>query len=46
MDIHYWYVTGYNYYYNAHITGYTYKENITFDNDNSDGLTALAGLKP
>ena len=46
MDIHYWYVTGYNYYYNAHITGYTYKEKIHFDNDNSDGLTALAGLKP
>ena len=46
MPIHYWYVTGYNYYYNAHITGYTYKEEITFDNDNSDGLTALAGLKP
>ena len=44
-DIHYWYVTGLNYYYNAHITGYTYKENIHFDNDNSDGLTALAGLK-
>ena len=44
-DIHYWYVTGLNYYYNAHITGYTYKENIYFDNDNSDGLTALAGLK-
>lgn len=44
-DIHYWYVTGYNYYYNAHITGYTYKEPISFYNDNSDGLTALAGLK-
>ena len=44
-EIHYWYVTGYNYYFNAHITGYTYKENIHFDNDNSDGLTALAGLK-
>lgn len=44
-DIHYWYVTGLNYYYNAHITGYTYKEKIHFDNDNSDGLTALAGLK-
>ena len=44
-EIHYWYVTGRNYYYNAHITGYTYKENIHFDNDNSDGLTALAGLK-
>ena len=44
-DIHYWYVTGLNYYYNAHITGYTYKANIHFDNDNSDGLTALAGLK-
>lgn len=44
-EIHYWYVTGYNYYFNAHITGYTYKEEINFDNDNSDGLTALAGLK-
>ena len=43
--IHYWYVTGLNYYYNAHITGYTYKEPISFYNDNSDGLTALAGLK-
>lgn len=44
-EIHYWYVTGLNYYYNAHITGYTYKEPISFYNDNSDGLTALAGLK-
>ena len=44
-EIHYWYVTGYNYYFNAHITGYTYKEKIHFDNDNSDGLTALAGLQ-
>lgn len=42
--IHYWYVTGYHYYYNAHITGYTYKKHIVFYNDNSDGLTALAGL--
>lgn len=44
-EIHYWYVTGYHYYYNAHITGYTYKNHVTFYNDNSDGLTALAGLK-
>lgn len=44
-EIHYWYVTGYHYYYNAHITGYTYEKHITFYNDNSDGLTALAGLK-
>ena len=44
-EIHYWYVTGLNYYYNAHITGYTYEKGIHFDNDNSDGLTALAGLK-
>lgn len=43
--IHYWYVTGLDYYYNAHITGYTYKDPIPFYNDNSDGLTALAGLK-
>lgn len=44
-EIHYWYVTGYHYYYNAHITGYTYNKHIVFYNDNSDGLTALAGLK-
>ena len=44
-EIHYWYVTGYHYYYNAHITGYTYEKHIVFYNDNSDGLTALAGLK-
>lgn len=47
-EIHYWYVTGFNYYYNVHITGYTYdssKKAITFDSDNSDGLTVLAGLK-
>ena len=43
-EIHYWYVTGYHYYYNAHITGYTYQKHIVFYNDNSDGLTALAGL--
>lgn len=44
-EIHYWYVTGYHYYYNAHITGYTYNKHIVFYNDNSDGLTALAGLQ-
>ena len=44
-EIHYWYVTGYHYYYNAHITGYTYEKHIVFYNDNSDGLTALVGLK-
>ena len=46
VDIHYWYVTGFNYYYNAHITGFTYKDAMKFSNDNSDGLTVLAGLKP
>lgn len=43
--IHYWYVTGFNYYYNANITGYTYKDKRTFYSDNSDGLTVLSGLK-
>lgn len=46
IDVHYWYVTGFNYYYNAHITGFTYKDAMKFSNDNSDGLTVLAGLKP
>lgn len=44
-DVHYWYVTGFNYYYNVHITGYTYKDHMTFNSDNSDGLTVLSGLK-
>lgn len=43
--VHYWYVTGFNYYYNANITGYTYKDKMTFWSDNSDGLTVLSGLK-
>lgn len=46
IDVHYWYVTGFNYYYNAHITGYTYKDKMTFFSDNKDGLTMLSGLKP
>lgn len=46
IDVHYWYVTGFNYYYNAHITGYTYKDKKTFFSDNKDGLTVLSGLKP
>lgn len=49
VKIHYWYVTGFHYYYNAHITGYTFKSSpnnpITFDSDNKDGLTVLSGLK-
>lgn len=48
-DIHYWYVTGFHYYYNAHITGYTFKSApnlpIKFNSDNKDGLTVLSGLK-
>lgn len=46
IDVHYWYVTGFNYYYNAHITGYTYKDKMTFFSDNKDDLTVLSGLKP
>ena len=49
VKVHYWYVTGYHYYYNVNITGYTYqssKDNpLEFDGDNKDGLTVLAGLK-
>ena len=48
VKVHYWYVTGYHYYYNVNITGYTYqssKDNpLEFDSDNKDGLTVLAGL--
>ena len=49
VEVHYWYVTGFHYYYNAHITGYTFNSSaenpIKFDSDNNDGLTTLAGLK-
>lgn len=45
VDVHYWYVTGFNYYYNAHITGYTYQSANKFYSDNADGLTVLSGLK-
>ena len=49
VKVHYWYVTGFHYYYNVNITGYTYqssKDNpLEFDSDNKDGLTVLSGLK-
>lgn len=49
MKVHYWYVTGFHYYYNVHITGYTFKSStenpLYFDSDNKDGLTVLSGLK-
>lgn len=49
VKVHYWYVTGFHYYYNVNISGYTFKSSkenpIEFDSDNKDGLTVLAGLK-
>jgi len=48
---HYWYVTGFNYFYNAHITGYTYDSGgnegnrIEFRMDNSDELMILSGAQ-
>ena len=50
VKVHYWYVTGFHYYYNVNITGYTYQSSkdrpLEFDGDNKDGLTVLSGLKP
>ena len=46
MPAHYWYVTGFNYHYNAHITGFSYNLPYTFNSDNQDGIVSLAGLKP
>lgn len=43
---HYWYVTGFNYHYNAHITSFSYNLPYTFNSDNQDGIVSLAGLKP
>ena len=48
IEAHYWYVTGFNYHYNAHITGYTYDTSKTpkaFFSNNADGIMALSGLK-
>lgn len=49
VKVHYWYVTGFHYYYNVNISGYTFKSSkenpLEFDSDNKDGLTVLAGLK-
>lgn len=47
-EIHYWYIEGYNYYYQLHITGYTSDSRINglrFDTDNSDVLTIMQGAK-
>ena len=50
IEAHYWYVTGFNYHYTAHITGYTYSSTknapIKFNSNNLDGIVALSGLKP
>lgn len=49
MEVHYWYVTGFHYYYNVNITGYTFKSSeehpLMFNSNNKDGLTVLSGLK-
>ena len=42
---HYWYVTGFNYHYTAHITGFTYDKEHNFLSNNQDGIVALSGLK-
>ncbi len=45
---HYWYIEGYNYFYNIHITGYTSdsrNEPLKFDSDNTDLLTIMKGAK-
>lgn len=47
-EMHYWFLTGAHYFYNLHITGYTYDsadEELYFDADTSDGLTMLEGAK-
>lgn len=48
IDAHYWYVTGWDYYYNAHITGYTYDHTTSngeglFYSENNDKLMNLMG---
>ena len=49
IPAHYWYVTGFNYHYTAHVTGYTFDSSHTqprmFNSNNLDGIVALSGLK-
>ena len=49
IDAHYWYVTGFNYHYTAHITGFTFDSSeanpLYFSSNNTDGIVALSGLK-
>ena len=45
---HYWYIEGFNYFYNVHITGYTSdsrKVPLKFDSDNTDLLSVMKGAK-
>lgn len=45
---HYWYIEGYNYFYNVHITGYTSDSRnvpLKFDADNTDLLSIMKGAK-
>ena len=45
-EMHYWFLTGNHYFYNLHITGYTFDSSsspLYFDADTSDGLTILEG---
>lgn len=47
-EAHYWYIEGFNYFYQIHITGYTTDssvEPIKFDSDNTDVLTIMRGAK-
>ena len=48
-EAHYWYIEGYNYFYNVHITGYTSDSRgskaLLFDSDNTDLLTIMKGAK-
>ena len=48
IKAHYWYVTGFNYHYNAHITGFTLDTEtpLLFNSNNEDGIVSLSGLKP
>ena len=45
---HYWYILGYNYFYNLHITGYTSDSRdkpLEFNADNTDLLSIMKGAK-
>ncbi len=45
QEVHYWFVSGTNYYYNVTLTAYTYNNGASFTLNNKDNLIYLYGIE-